>query len=72
MTASANPGSNEAALVPNVEGGAGVPSGAGGETSKKAELRKRAMDASRLNDVREGRQEDSTEIWGKYLEEGPL
>lgn len=64
----ANPGNNVAALVPSVEGGAGVPTGAGGESSQKAEQRKRAMAASALKDIREGRQDDPLEAWAPFCE----
>jgi hypothetical protein len=65
----ANPGGNNVpALVPNVEGGAGVPTGAGGESSKRAEQRKRAMAASSLKDIREGMQDDPLEAWAPFCE----
>ena len=62
-----NPGNNVPALVPNVEGGAGVPTGVGGQ-SEAASIRKRAMAASALKDIREGRQDDPLEAWAPLCE----
>jgi hypothetical protein len=57
----------EAALIPRIEGGAGAPTGLDGDASKLATLRKKAMDASALKDVREGIQPDPVRAWADYM-----
>lgn len=57
----------EPALIPRIEGGIGSPTGLDGDVSKKADLRKKAMDASALKDIRDGIQPDPVRAWADYM-----
>jgi len=63
----ADPNNEEPALISSIESGAGVSTGVKPGDATAAEKRKRAMNASALHDIREGRQDDPLEAWADVI-----